>query len=220
MVYTSPDDRIRAQTTLQVWCETGQQDGHRHHVAHVHRTQRGRRRPTVANTWVVRGEPVQVLHRFFDLLVRPRADLIANRTQRGSSDAGSGATDRLQEIHLLLDGGLDAAVGAVVPQVLYRVLEVLHERVEVRVLVGERPQVAHEAREHPGQRRAEDAGAPQVVAQAELVVETGEQVEVAIRELVAAQVIKCRVRRLQERHHRSLARQIARGRLFEGLPGF
>ena len=171
MVDAPTEDGFRAQTTLQIWRETRQQNGHRHHVSHVHRTQRGCRRPAVTNTWIVRGEPVQVLHRLFEILVRPRADLIANRTQRVSSDAGGGATDRLQEIHLLLDTGLDAALGATVPQVPYRILEVLHVRVEVRILVGERPQVAHEARKHPRQSRVQNAGTPQVVAQTELVDE-------------------------------------------------
>ena len=103
--------------------------------------------------------------------MRPRADLIAYRTQRVFSDAGGGATNGLQEIHLLLDAGLDAAVGAVVSQIPYRILELVHERVEVRVLVGERPQVAYEARKYPGHSRTQNARTPQVVAQIEFVNE-------------------------------------------------
>ena len=102
-------------------------------------------------------------------------------------------------------------------QVAHRVLEVLHQRVEVRVLTGQRAQVAHEAREDPGQRRTERAGTAQVVAEAELVDEAGEQVEVAIRKLVAGQLVECCVCRFEERHERALAGEVLRARLLERL---
>ena len=81
----------------------------------------------------------------------------------------------------------------------------------MRILVGELPQIAHEAREHPGQGRTEHAGPPQVVAQTELVDETGEQVEVAIRQLVATHLFQRVVHRFEEADEHALTSEVVRG---------
>jgi hypothetical protein len=130
---------------------------------------------------------------------------------------GRGPSDGFQQAHLLLDAGLDAPVGAVVAQIAHRVLELLHQRIQVRVLAGERAQIAHQAREHAGQCRAQGAGAAQVVAQAELVDEAREQVEVAVGKLVAGQLVERRVSRFEKRHERALAGEVVRPRLLERL---
>ena len=53
-----------------------------------------------------------------------------------------------------------------------------------------RAQIKNQAREQAGQGRTEYAGTPQVVAQTELVDETGEQVEVAVGEWLATDIIE------------------------------
>ncbi len=135
----------------------------------------------------------------------------------GAGHPRSGSPDGLQQVHLLLDAGLDPPVGAIVAQVAHRVLELLHQRIEVRILTGQHAQIAHQAREHAGQRRAQGAGAAQVVAQAELVDEAREQVEVTIGELVAGQFVERGVSRFEERHESALASEFIRARLLERL---
>ena len=147
--------------------------------------------------------------------MRPSSDLIAHAAQLSLGNAGERGPQCLLQIYLLLDTGLYPTVGAIVTEVAHRVLELLHQRIEVRILAGQHTQIPYQAREHAGKRRAQSAGPPQVVAEAELVDEAREQVEVAIRKVVTDQFVECGMRCFKKGHDRAFAGEVVRVRLLE-----
>jgi hypothetical protein len=144
---TASEDRIRAQSAFQVWRESRQEYRYGHHIAHIHSAQRTGGRSPMADTGIVRGEAVELLHRDLELLVWPCADLIADPPKGISSNPRGIPSESLNEVHLLLDAGLYSTVRAVMTQVADSTFEVLHQGIEVWVGAGQRPEITHEARE-------------------------------------------------------------------------